>query len=314
MMETGIRLSGQPGGRVPSSATVPVFFMAMQDFSKVPLAIRERPQWVLWKTACRHGEKPTKLPYQLDGTLAKSDDPTTWSRFDAACRHLRGYSGIGYVFAADDPYCGVDLDGCRDPETGRVAEWAKAIIRKLDTYAEVSPSQSGIKLWCRARWPLPSGKKLQLPNAERVCDREPAIEVYDHKRYFAVTSRRLVGPHEPEERQEIINWLRATYWPVREATDAPRRSCSAPLVDRARKYVARLPEAISGQGGHNRTFRAACVLVLGFGLDEDAALAVLDEFNARCKPPWTEGDLLRKVREAAKQPGPRGYLISTMAA
>jgi hypothetical protein len=71
------------------------------------------------------------------------------------------------------------------------------------------------------------------------------------------------------------------------------------VVDRARKYLARVPGAISGQGGHSHTFATAVRLVKGFALDEETAFAVLSEWNATCEPPWSERDLRRKVKEAA---------------
>jgi primase-polymerase (primpol)-like protein len=40
---------------------------------------------------------------------------------------------------------GLDLDDCRDPESGDVAEWALWTTRQLDSYAEVSPSATGLK-------------------------------------------------------------------------------------------------------------------------------------------------------------------------
>ena len=69
-----------------------------------------------------------------------------------------------------------------------------------------------------------------------------------------------------------------------------------------------MPPAISGQGGHNATFRVACVLVAGFGLDVGHALPVLQEWNIGCNPQWSERDLLHKLKDAAKQPGERNYL------
>ena len=68
---------------------------------------------------------------------------------------------------------------------------------------------------------------------------------------------------------------------------------------RARAYLANLPPAISGQGGHNATFRAACWLVR-LGLSEVESMILLREFNQRCQPPWTEKELEHKLRDAHK--------------
>ena len=38
------------------------------------------------------------------------------------------------------PYCGVDFDGRRDSTTGVLEEWAQDIVKQLDTYTKVSPS------------------------------------------------------------------------------------------------------------------------------------------------------------------------------
>jgi putative DNA primase/helicase len=42
---------------------------------------------------------------------------------------------------------GIDLDSCRDPQGGGIADWAKEVIERFDTYAEVSPSGTGVKLF-----------------------------------------------------------------------------------------------------------------------------------------------------------------------
>jgi hypothetical protein len=87
---------------------------------------------------------------------------------------------------------------------------------------------------------------------------------------------------------------------------------SAPpdVIERARRYLAKLPPAISGQGGHKATFHAACVLVRGFVLERDDALQLMREWNETCQPPWTERELEHKVDDALKQPGWRGYLLA----
>ena len=83
------------------------------------------------------------------------------------------------------------------------------------------------------------------------------------------------------------------------------------VTERARRYIARCPAAISGQGGHDTTFRVASVLWNGFGLSEDDSLALLREYNQRCVPPWSEAELVHKVRSAAnaRHDRARGYLV-----
>jgi primase-polymerase (primpol)-like protein len=93
---------------------------ASLNFDRVPQSLRSRDQWVLWNLAERDG-KPTKIPVQADGAAAKSNDPKTWATF-ATVREAfgrGGFTGIGFMFSAADAFCGIDLDGCRDPQTGR---------------------------------------------------------------------------------------------------------------------------------------------------------------------------------------------------
>jgi hypothetical protein len=71
-------------------------------------------------------------------------------------------------------------------------------------------------------------------------------------------------------------------------------------VERASRYLASMPPAISGAGGHAATFKATVALVRGFELPEDEALRLLvEEFNPRCQPPWSTWELRHKVRSAA---------------
>jgi hypothetical protein len=84
----------------------------------------------------------------------------------------------------------------------------------------------------------------------------------------------------------------------------------ADAYDRARKYVAQMPEAISGAGGHAATFKAALVLTRGFNLSDGEALALLvNEYNPRCAPPWSRRELQHKIKQA-RQRGrlPAGWL------
>jgi hypothetical protein len=44
------------------------------------------------------------------------------------------------------------------------------------------------------------------------------------------------------------------------------------LEQRIGAYLAKVPGAVSGSGGHDQTFRVACALINGFPLGEDEAL------------------------------------------
>lgn len=82
------------------------------------------------------------------------------------------------------------------------------------------------------------------------------------------------------------------------------------LIERARLLVAGRPAAIEGQSGNATTFGVACVLVWGFGLSPAEALPVMQEYNARCEPPWSERELARMLNSVMKysHEKPRGYL------
>lgn len=89
---------------------------------------------------------------------------------------------------------------------------------------------------------------------------------------------------------------------------------SAATLDRVRRaaaYLATLPPAISGQKGHCRTFRAACILIKGFNLSIAEARPILEDWNRGCDPPWSDRELEHKLKEAEKIPDDRarGWLL-----
>jgi archaellum biogenesis ATPase FlaH len=285
------------------------------DFDKIPPSLKALDRWVLWRTEKRTptDDKPTKVPYVSDGhRQASSTDATTFSDFAATATRFNagGFDGIGFEFGVEHQgLCGVDLDGCRNPETGEVAQWARDIINALDTYAEVSPSKTGVKLFLKGKW-TGQTHKAYIADAPKFCHRAGSIEVYDWGRYFAVTGWRLKGPTEPQDRQARLDSLRVMYWPEQHAMPKTDWESQPAIIERARKYMAHVPPAISGSSGHNNTFKVACALVLGFDLKPEQALPVMQEWNALCQPPWAEKDLRHKLDGANRQGGPRGYLLN----
>jgi hypothetical protein len=71
-------------------------------------------------------------------------------------------------------------------------------------------------------------------------------------------------------------------------------------LERARRYLAVLPPAIAGSHGDLHTFRVCCRLVRGFALDDRDAFTLLQEWNTRCEPPWTDRELEQKIASARR--------------
>jgi hypothetical protein len=156
--------------------------------SNIPERLRSLNRWVVWRWQ-RRNKSWDKPPLRLEGSFASVDDPTTWTTFEEAlAAHLAGdFDGIGfvlgYVAEEDVTYTGVDLDDCRDPQTGAIADWAAAHIQMLNTYSEISPSGQGVKA-------LAMGK---LPGPDRNDSQKTGIEMYSGNRYFTITGHPVTG-------------------------------------------------------------------------------------------------------------------------
>lgn len=167
--------------------------MKPSKFQNLPAELRALPQWVGWKLTDRGG-KPTKIPTDpKTGRPASTTDPETWGTFEDAVSAVDrlGLSGIGFVFTESDPYTGIDLDKCRDPETGRAESWAREIVGRFNSYAELSVSGTGAHILIRGK----------VPGTRR---RKGKIEVYDTGRFFCMTGDRITECRTVEDRQEEL--------------------------------------------------------------------------------------------------------------
>jgi putative DNA primase/helicase len=146
--------------------------------------LTKRPQWVCWCLEEREG-KPTKIPYvPRTNRRASSTDLMTWGTFSEACAAYEAgkplaYDGIGFVFSSADPFVGIDLDDCRDPNSGGISSWVQEIIDLVqEGYAEISPSGNGIHIIVEGI--LRAGGM-----------RKGKVEMYSRERFFTITGRSL---------------------------------------------------------------------------------------------------------------------------
>jgi len=165
----------------------------------IPDELKRLHHWVGWRWE-RRGDEWTKVPINTRTRgRARPNSRQTWGTFEGALEYAESerLAGVGFVFSPDDPFVGVDLDDCRDPNTGRIEPWATEIIEELDSYAECSPSGTGIHVLLRA----------QLPD-DRSGRRSGQVEIYHRNHYFTMTGLRLPGvPQSVNERQDQLDAL-----------------------------------------------------------------------------------------------------------
>jgi primase-polymerase (primpol)-like protein len=233
----------------------------------IPEEMTAVPHWVAWKYWwAPERAKWTKIPISPHtDRLAKSNDPETWSSFE--CTYLHCYresdaDGLGYVFASDDPFCGIDLDDAIDPATGELYPWAAKVVADLHSFAELSPSGTGVKIFVKGLCPGPR-HKAPHPDAPN----GGVVEIYDDVKFYAMTGHRLKGsPATVNERQEALNTLYRHVFPacVRcvqsrpdpadghkspgAATTSRLRACVHPLSDR--EIIARAGASRNGAKFH----------------------------------------------------------------
>ena len=170
----------------------------------IPQELKDIPRWVMWKLVQRskpNGEKVwTKMPVTVDGKAASSTNAATWTTYDDVCDALimgEGFDGIGLVLGADVQ--GIDLDDCRSAD-GSLTELATEVLARVDGYAEVSPSGTGIKIFARTNLDGSRTKK------------EAGVELYRDGRYFTVTGHTIAGHAYLSSETQDLNWFIKKIW------------------------------------------------------------------------------------------------------
>ncbi|MGA2935727.1 MAG: hypothetical protein ABSF52_01325 [Syntrophobacteraceae bacterium] len=149
----------------------------------IPGELKERRQWVAWKGVPKENGKLDKIPINpKTGHEAKPNHPDTWASIQEAliATETYGLDGIGFVFSESDPYTGIDLDSCLNPDTGELEPWARRYVDLFQSYTEVTPSRKGLHIIIKGKLP---GKGRKKGN----------FEVYDKGRFFTFTGRVFDG-------------------------------------------------------------------------------------------------------------------------
>lgn len=157
-------------------------------------------QWCAWREEERKG-RLTKVPYSTPQQMARANDAATWltrARADAVAADLlsggrKGGVGLFLGGEADLRFGGIDLDSCLGL-LGDLEPWAAEVLTRFPSYAEVSPSQTGVKVFFAYRAadlePLRAIMETQWGKSFSRGEHTEIGLFLGHK-YFTVTGQRL---------------------------------------------------------------------------------------------------------------------------
>jgi putative DNA primase/helicase len=195
----------------------------------IPASLKEKARWLCWKAEPKK-EKPdelTKVPYRASAPSRRADktNESHWSDYGTAQAALNdpanSLSGLG--FATGEGVVGIDIDNCIDPQSGALSPVAAEWVERLGSYAEKSPSGTGVRVLVRDR----DGVVTKSLNKRKL-----GAEIYTHPNYVTVTGHRLGGaPQEVtdggEHLKDFVDWLTSGG----QAKDLNENKSPKPLAD-----------------------------------------------------------------------------------
>lgn len=256
----------------------------------IPTEMTEVPQWLHWRYEWSSSrERWIKRPvHWCNGVgsllqIAKSTDPVTWHPWETVASQIQLQDlvgswplGIGFTLTDSVGITCIDLDDCRDLNTGEIDQEAWEMIRRFNTYTEISTSGTGIHIFLRGRKP---GEKAQ--------NRERGVEIYNWGRYMAMTGRALheFGYHV-QSRQEPLDELYRSLFPAEEpaSRQTPDHAPLPPLVPCQLSDLEIIERATSARNGAD--FHALwCGDISRYGGDRSAAdMALASRLAFYCGP------------------------------
>ena len=121
----------------------------------LPDEMKNKPNWVVVRT--RENKETGRLDkFLIDvhtGKFAESNEPETWTDFDAACKYAKEHGGVALAYALDgtDGIACIDLDHCVG-EDGKRSALADEVLAKCGkTYSEQSVSGRGIHVFGKTK-------------------------------------------------------------------------------------------------------------------------------------------------------------------
>ena len=121
------------------------------NFENIPQELKVDGLWCAWKLIPGKGKVPFDV---VTGDYARSNDKTTFHGFKRAFGVIHRYYGFnsknemtgGLGLGIFNGYSAIDIDNCRDFETGKLNDIAEDVIDFCSSYTEISPSGTGVRI------------------------------------------------------------------------------------------------------------------------------------------------------------------------
>jgi len=255
-------------------------------------ALAERPNWVNWNLEPRPGDpRPTKIPYtpstEGERVKAKAGEPSTWGDFATAAHAADAgrFTGVGYEFHAGEGLLLLDLDHVIDA-AGKIAPVARAIMALANSYAEPSPSNTGIRIIAQGELPRP------LIAEDRQGKKKGGFELYGGAHFGTLTCRPFKGYDQLRAvDQDTMTRLFGLMWPEDLTPKAARPVPTPPATPAIGDDAALLEQAFAANGGGDFHARHTGAYLKDDKSDDDFAYLGTLRF-------WTQGDPARMRRLA----------------
>ena len=249
--------------------------------ANIPPELKAMRRWAVWKASWNDArQKYDKVPYNAQHYGLSTRKVTEWSDFDSAMATLTlnptRYSGLGLVMTDIKGVVGIDLDNCRDPNTGGLQPWAREIVQSMDSYTEISPSGRGLRILAKGEFETDWN------------NHDVGIEVYSGHtpRFLTITGHtKLVKPMaqaRPEALQDLFTTHRKSSNPTANVIplempelyneyalpSVAELDLSAPVME----FLLHGPQAAEDRSG---ILHAAGVQLYGAGYDDAMVLSIL---------------------------------------
>ncbi len=198
----------------------------MVNFDAIPDLLRQHKNWVMWRLENiqdkKTGEtKSTKILYSYvmrdDGVAeerrAKSNDPSTWLRYDDAAATYHDnpglYNGVGFVLSGDLGIVCIDIDDALDQNGYFRHDSVAQVFEQFDTYTEISQSGRGLHIVCKAdaeTLALLKRKKRVAKSVDTNAGRFE-YEIYHDKRFIAITGNVVGNTADIQDCTDSVRWV-----------------------------------------------------------------------------------------------------------